>query len=80
MHQLQLYPTYTKSSQICDPKVINRPSTVFEILSPSLPQIYTKPPECVDIICRTSRGFHRWCLEARVRRTSAFRAPAGKTE
>ena len=38
---------------------------------------FTKPPECVDIglIRRTSRGF-----QARVRRTSAFRAPAGKTE
>ena len=23
--------------------------------------IYTKPPECVDIIRRTSRGFHSWC-------------------
>ena len=22
---------------------------------------YTKPPECVDIICRTSQGFHRGC-------------------
>ena len=38
----------------------------------------TYQPECVDIIRRTSRGFHSWCLEARVRGTSAFRAPAGK--
>ena len=22
---------------------------------------YTKPPECVDIVLRTSRGFHSWC-------------------
>ena len=41
---------------------------------------YTKPPECVDLIRCTSQGFHSWCLEARVRRTSAFRAPVGKTE
>ena len=37
---------------------------------------YTKPPECVDIIRCTSRG----ALEARVCRTSAVRASAGKTE
>ena len=29
--------------------------------------LYTKPPECVDIIHRTSGGFPSW-------------APAGKTE
>ena len=23
--------------------------------------IYTKQPKCVDIIRRTSRGFHSWC-------------------
>ena len=40
-------------------------------------QIY-KPPECVDIICSTSRGFTAGALEARVRRTSTFRAPARK--
>ena len=39
---------------------------------------YTKPPECVDIIRHTSI-FTAGALEARVRRTSAFRAPAGKT-
>ena len=39
--------------------------------------IYTKPPECVDIIRRTSRGFHSWCPG--VLRTRAFRAPAVKT-
>ena len=41
---------------------------------------YTKPPECVDIIRHTSRGFTAGALKARVRRTSAFMAPAGKTE
>ena len=24
-------------------------------------EIYTKPAECVDIIHRTSQGFHSWC-------------------
>ena len=39
---------------------------------------YTKPPECVDII--RHEVFTAGALEARVRRTSVFRAPAGKTE
>ena len=40
----------------------------------------TKPPECVDIVHCTSGVFTAGALEARVSRTSAFRAPAGKTE
>ena len=39
-----------------------------------------KPPECVDIICSTSRGFMAGALKARVRRTSTFRAPGGKNQ
>ena len=34
----------------------------YLVLTPADPffqaDIYTKPPECIDIICRTSRGFH----------------------
>ena len=41
---------------------------------------YTKPPECVDIIPIHHEVFTAGALEARVRRTSAFRTPAGKTE
>ena len=40
---------------------------------------YTKPPECVDIIRKHHEVFTAGALEARVRRTSAFRVPAGKT-
>ena len=42
--------------------------------------IYTKSPECVDIIRVHHEVFSAGSLEARVRRTSAFREPAGKTE
>ena len=42
--------------------------------------IYTKPPECVDITTVHHEVFTAGALEARVRRTSAFWAPAGKTE
>ena len=43
---------------------------------------YTKPPECVEIGLSTVHNevFTAGALEARVRRTSAFRAPVGKTE
>ena len=41
---------------------------------------YTKPPECVDIIRRTLLGFTAIALKALVLGTSAFRAPARKTE
>ena len=41
---------------------------------------YTKPPECVDIIAVHHEVLTAGALEARVRRTSAFRAPAGKSE
>ena len=49
--------------------------SVVEILN-----IYTKPPECVGIICRNHEIFTAGALEARVLRMRAFRAPAGKTE
>ena len=40
--------------------------------------IYTKPSECVDITTVHHEVFTAGALEARVHRTSAFRAPAGK--
>ena len=50
-------------------------SSVLHILDTN-----TKPPECVDIIRVHHEVFTAGALEARVRRTSDFRAPAGKTE
>ena len=41
---------------------------------------YTKPLDCVDIICVNHQVFTAGALKARVRSTSAFRTPAGKTE
>ena len=35
--------------------------TMFCHISQSYLYNYTKPPEGVDIICRTSRGFYSWC-------------------
>ena len=41
--------------------VTQKAPRVIEKFTPLYIYIYTKPPECVDTICRISRGFHSWC-------------------
>ena len=57
-----------------------RYNSINLILSTCQCSTYTKPPQCVDIFTVHHEVFTAGALEARVRRTSAFRAPAGKTE
>ena len=52
----------------------------YNEFSASILDTNTKPPECVDIIRVHHEVFTAGALEARVLRTSDFRAPAGKTK
>ena len=54
-------------------------SCILTGVSPVL-DINTKPPECVDYNPQYHEVFTTSALEARVSRTSAFRAPGEKTE